>query len=225
MATGHTCAPRAATIRPPRHCAMSAVTRLWSFYRSHGLGPTLARGTESIRRLSYGGRMILFSCVLPAPPVGHSSALSFDRHNAASLDRAEYLGVFGQRDAAARETELTARFAAGSELWLARWEGRLAAYGWTIQGGTIEPHFFPIQAEEVHFFDFFVAPGMRGRGINVALMLEVMARLGEQGVRRMHVECAAWNAAQLRSLDKCALQRNGAARMVRVFGHSLVIWD
>ena len=204
---------------------MSAIARLWSFYRSRGLGSTLARCTESVRRLSYGGRMILFSCVLPTAPASHPAGVSFERHSASSLGRAEFLGVFGEQDTAAREHELAVRFAAGGELWLVRWEGRLAAYGWTIQGSTIEPHFFPIQAEEVHFFDFFVAPPFRGRGINVALMLEVLARLSEHGVRRVHLECAAWNAVQLRSLGKSLFRRNGAARMFRLFGRSLVIWD
>ena len=201
-----------------------AVRRLWSFYRSHGLGSTLARCVEAMRRLSHGGRMILFACTLPTAPATQPMGLSVERTSASSLPRAEYLEAFGAQNRAAREQELAARFAAGSELWLARWEGRLAAYGWTIRGSTVKPHFFPIQPDEVHFFDFFVAPDFRGRGINVALMMEVLAQLSEQQIRRVHLECAAWNAAQLRSLNKTVFRRNGAASMVSLFGRSLVIW-
>lgn len=201
-----------------------AVRRLWSFYRSHGLASTLARSVEAMRRLSHGGRMILFTCALPTDHATRLMGLSVERTSAPSLPRAEYLQTFGAQNRAAREQELTVRFAAGSELWLARWEGQLAGFGWTIRGSTIEPHFFPIQPDEVHFFDFFVAPGYRGRGINVALMMEVLARLSEQQIRRVHLECAAWNAAQIRSLKKTVFRRNGAASMVRLFGRSLVIW-
>jgi GNAT superfamily N-acetyltransferase len=168
--------------------------------------------------------MVLFSCALPAEQAARPAGLSVERTNALTLPKAEYLSVFGAQNTGARERELATRFAAGSELWLARIEGRMAAFGWTIRGSTIAPHFFPIQPDEVHFFDFFVAPEFRGCGVNVVLMMEVLTRLNEEQVRCAHLECAAWNAAQLRSLSRTVFRRNGVASMVRVFGRSLVIW-
>ena len=200
------------------------LSRLLSFYRSHGLRSTAARCAEAFRRLSFAGRMVLFSCTLPAPQANPLAGFSLDRSSAATLAKAEYLQVFGATNTAAREEELAVRFAAGSQLWLARSNGELAAYGWTIQGTTVAPHFFPLEADEVHFFDFFVAPAFRGQGINVALMNAVLAQLGSEPVCRVHLECAAWNAAQLRSLHKTVFRPCGQASLFRLWRRSLVIW-
>lgn len=103
-------------------------------------------------------------------------------------------------------------------------EGKLAGFGWTIQGRTIEPHFFPLQSDEVHLFDFFVFPEFRGRGINVALVMDILTRLGEEKVRLAHSECAAWNDAQIRSLSKTPFRRYGEAIKLGILSCWLVIW-
>ena len=36
------------------------------------------------------------------------------------------------------------RFELGASLWLIKVEGKLAGYGWTLQGRTVEPHYFPL---------------------------------------------------------------------------------
>ena len=61
------------------------------------------------------------------------------------------------------------RFDKGASLWLIKFEDRLAGYGWTLQGRTIEPHYFPLGQDDVHLFDFHVFPKYRGRGLTLFL--------------------------------------------------------
>jgi ribosomal protein S18 acetylase RimI-like enzyme len=168
--------------------------------------------------------MILFSCSLPIKRPQPVGGVSVERTSASTLPKDEYTRSFGVQNPTVRMQQLAALFAAGGELWLARLDGELAGFGWTIQGRTIEPHFFPLQPDEVHFFDFYVSPEFRGRRINVALMTEVLAQLDGAIIRRAHLECAAWNAAQLHSLDKSLFRRYATASKLTFLGRALVIW-
>jgi GNAT superfamily N-acetyltransferase len=204
---------------------VTSLAGAWSFYRRHGVRSTLARCVEALRRLSYSGRMILFVCPLPSRPPLRPAGVSVERLSVSTLAQADCGSLFGSSDPADLARRLADRFSAGSELWLARVTGRPAGFGWTIRGRAFEPHFFPIQADEVHLFDFFVAADFRGRGVNGALMAECLARLGEQGVRVAHLECAAWNAGQLASLQKTPFRRCASARKLTLFGRPLVLWQ
>lgn len=203
---------------------LNTFSRMASFYRSHGLRSTIARSREAVRRLSYCGRMVLFSCALPINRPSPVRGVTVERTSASTLPQAEFERTFAVQNPAVRKRQLAERFAAGSELWLARLDGKLAGFGWTIQGRTIEPHFFPLQPDEVHFFDFFVSPEFRGRRINVALMAEVLAQLEGARIRLVHLECAAWNTTQLRSLDKSLFRRYATASKLVFLGRPLVIW-
>ena len=53
------------------------------------------------------------------------------------------------------------RFEQGASLWLIRSKSSLAGYGWTLQGRTVEPHYFPLGARTMcSFFDFHVFPNI-----------------------------------------------------------------
>jgi ribosomal protein S18 acetylase RimI-like enzyme len=124
----------------------------------------------------------------------------------------------------ARATQFAERFTVGSELWLAKVEGELAGFGWAIQGRTIESYFFPLQAGDVHLYDFYVFPEYRGRGVNISLLTEILASLSEKLAGRAFIECAAWNTAQIRSLRKTPFHTYAAATKLSILGKSLVFW-
>jgi len=54
------------------------------------------------------------------------------------------------------------RFEKGASLWLVECENRLAGYGWTLQGHTIAPYYFPLAWMTCTSSDFHVFPHFRG---------------------------------------------------------------
>lgn len=198
--------------------------RLGLYYRQHGAAATIVRCREALRQASYMGRMILYRCQLP-PACPRPRSLfhleRVDRDALSAADRELILGTWTESD---KDRLLHDRFAAGSELWLGRCNDRLAGYGWTLRGKTIEPHFFPLQLDEAHLYDFFVFPAFRGQGLNVALVNEILARLASVQVRVAHIESAAWNRAQIRSLRKTPFLRYAEAAKFRLFRRSVIVW-
>jgi GNAT superfamily N-acetyltransferase len=168
--------------------------------------------------------MVLFSCPLPLKSFDPASDIRVERVGRKTITKVDYERILGVWNPKSRARQFAYRFEAGSELWLAKMDGSLAAFGWTIKGRTVEPHFFPLQSGDLHLFDFFVFPDHRGRGVNVTLVMQVLAQLGQEDVRCAHIECAAWNDAQFRSLGKTAFRRYAEATKLRVLGHTIVIW-
>lgn len=117
------------------------------------------------------------------------------------------------------------RFARGASLWLAMAGDVLAGYGWTLQGGTIEPYYFPLSPDDVHLFDFQVFPAFRGRGINPFLVTSILVALAREGRTRAFIEAAAWNDAQLASLGKTPFRLFGTVRSLTIANHPLVLWS
>jgi ribosomal protein S18 acetylase RimI-like enzyme len=110
-------------------------------------------------------------------------------------------------------------------LWLFKQDGEVAAYGWTLIGKTVVPHYFPLGPNDAHLFDFFVMPKFRGRGINPTLVRHILAQLAGEKRRRAFIEAAEWNTAQLTSLAKTPFQKMGSARKFRLLGKPIVLWS
>lgn len=198
--------------------------RLYSFYRKHGFRSTTARVGVAFRRVSFFGRMVLFSCPLPIDRFIRNEEVCVERVDRTNISKNDYECILDFWNPSISARQLSDRFEAGSELWLAKVNNRLAGFGWTIKGRTVEPHFFPLQSGDVHLFDFLVFPNFRGHGINVELVMEILIQLGNESVRLAHIECAAWNTAQLRSLAKTAFRNYGGATKIVLFGHAVVMW-
>jgi len=120
---------------------------------------------------------------------------------------------------------ITERFDRGASLWLIKSHDKLAGYGWTLQGRTIEPHYFPLGPYDVHLFDFYVFPQYRGRRINPSLVTHILGSLATDSQSRALIEAAEWNEAQLSSLARTPFRRLGLARKVTVFGWTIVCSD
>ena len=120
---------------------------------------------------------------------------------------------------------ISERFARGANLWLARSGNDLAGYGWTLNGSTIEPHFFPLEADDVHLFDFFVFPEFRGQRVNRFLVLKILEALATERKSRAYIEVAEWNMPQLNSLSRMPFKKLGIARKFSVFGRTFTVWS
>jgi hypothetical protein len=65
------------------------------------------------------------------------------------------------------------RFELWASLWLIKVEDNRAGYGRTLQGRTVEPHYFPLAPDDVQFLDFHVFPRYRGRALDWFLMTHI----------------------------------------------------
>jgi len=116
------------------------------------------------------------------------------------------------------------RFDRGASLWMIKFEGRLAGYGWTLRGRTIEPHYIPLGPDDVHLFDFYVFPRYRGRGMNPVLVAGILHGFAVEGGSRTFIEAAVWNRAQLSSLAKTPFRKLGIVSKLTILGRTLVYW-
>jgi ribosomal protein S18 acetylase RimI-like enzyme len=207
----------------------ASLSRFATYCTRHGFWATIQRTGLSVRRALLSGRSVLFYCDLDTQtgiPCGLPSFVKVERKRGSaelSPEDLEEMTSFWNPKLAKRN--MKERFGKGSSLWLIKSFDRLAGYGWTLQGRTIEPHYFPLGHDDVHFFDFHVFPQYRGRGMNPLLVTYILQRLAAEGVGRALIEAAEWNQAQLSSLSKTPFRRLGRAKKVTIFGRTIVSWS
>ena len=173
--------------------------------------------------------MVLFYCdlsTLSSPAADLPSFLKVERHTSQtdlSPQDLQEITSFWNPEQARRN--LKERFELGASLWLIKCEDHLAGYGWTMQGRTVEPHYFPLAPEDVQFLDFHVFPKYRGRAMDWFLMTHILHRLAAEGRARAFGEAAEWNKASLSSFAMTPFRRLGWARKFTVYGHTIVYWS
>jgi hypothetical protein len=206
----------------------TTISRLSGYYGRHGLRATARRAAVAVKRALSSTGMVLFYCdpsEVTLHPTNVGSGFTVElRNHCAELSAEELQAITSFWNPRLAHRNMIERFGNGALLWLIKSEGRLAGYGWTIRGGTLEPHFFPLGPSDVHFFDFHVFANYRGRGVNPFLVIHILCSLAAEGRGRAFIEAACWNAAQLSSLKKTPFHRSGCARKWTLFGRTIVCW-
>jgi ribosomal protein S18 acetylase RimI-like enzyme len=207
----------------------TAVSRFADYYRRKGLGATLQRAGVAVKRSLFSGRSVLFYCDLATqgtPPRDLPSFLSVERKRSftelSGEDLEEMISFWNPKLARRNMTE---RFGLGASLWLIKSREKLAGYGWTLEGKTVEPHYFSLGQNDVHLFDFHVFTQYRGQGMNPFLVTSILSILATEGAGRAFIEAGEWNQAQLTSLAKTPFRRLGMARKFTIWGRTIVLWD
>ena len=208
----------------------TSILRLTTYYKRNGFAATARRFSLAVKRAMFSNCMVLYYCDPsdePSTAADPPNSLEVERKRCAeelsSLDLQAMTNFWNPQLARQHMKE---RFDRGAMLWLAKSQGRLAGYGWTLQGQTMEPHYFPLGQNDVHFFDFQVFPQYRGRGINPFLVGQILQNLAtEDGMGRAFIEAAEWNQPQLSSLKKTSFRRLGHGRKIQVLRHTTVWWD
>jgi hypothetical protein len=206
----------------------SSISRLTVYCKRNGLRATARRAGQAAKRTLFSSRMVLFYCDLPtlSSPPALPSLLKVERHtNQADLSQRDLQEItsFWNPDLARRN--LKERFKLCASLWLIKADDNLAGYGWTLQGRTVEPHYFPLAPDDVQFLDFHIFPKYRGRAMDWFLMTYILHRLAAEGRARAFGEAAEWNQASLASFAMTSFRRLGSARKLTVFGHTIVYWS
>jgi ribosomal protein S18 acetylase RimI-like enzyme len=206
----------------------TSISRFADYYRRHGSWETIRRAALALRRALFSSRMVLFYCDLSTQTLHRADLPSFlkvERKTSSaelSPEDLEAMTSFWNPKLAYRN--MGERFDKGASLWLIKSEGKLAGYGWTLRGRTIEPHYFPPEEGDVHLFDFHVFPQYRGWGMNPFLVTHILRSLATEGAGRALIEAAEWNQAQLSSLSKTPFRFLGRARKLTIFGRTIVCW-
>lgn len=207
----------------------SAISRVASYRKRNGLWATVRRIGLAMKRSLFASRMVLFYCDLPtlvAPKVGLPGALRVERHtNQADLSPHDLEQITSFWNPAQARHNIAERFGLGASLWLIKFKDELAGYGWTLQGRTVEPHYFPLGADDVQFLDFHVFPKFRGRAMDWCMMTYILHELAAEGKARAYGEAAEWNTASLSSFGMTAFRQLGWGKKYTILGRTIVWWD
>jgi hypothetical protein len=206
---------------------VSNIERVCRYRRQHGTAALFRRFGTALAQARFMGLQVLFTCELPIRQgQGNlpSSTVVERKRNPAEIVAEDFARIVLHCHPAARRHQIEERYAAGAEMWLARCEGAIAGYGWTIKGSTVAPHFFQLSPTDVHLFDFFVFPEFRGRRINPTLVWQILLETGREGAGRAWIEVAAWNRPQISSLEKTPFRVTGAARKICLGSRVLTLW-
>jgi hypothetical protein len=205
------------------------ISRFTVYFKRNGLRATIRRLGLAARRALFSSRMVLFYCDLPtlgSPTADLPGSLRVERHtNQTDLSPGDLQEITSFWNPDHADRNLKERFELGASLWLIKCENHLAGYGWTLQGRTVEPHYFPLGPEDVQFLDFHVFPKYRGRAMDWFLMTQILHRLAAEGRARAFGETAEWNKASLASFGMTPFRRLGWARKVTIFGRTIVYWS
>lgn len=116
---------------------------------------------------------------------------------AGSGDAAELAAAMGLHDPA----EVRRRLARGARAFVARVEGRVAAYGWVSVGaeciGELERE-ISLPPGEAYVWNCATLPEFRRRGLYTAILRHAVAVLGREGCRRIWIGAALSNHPSVR---------------------------
>jgi ribosomal protein S18 acetylase RimI-like enzyme len=206
----------------------NAISRLTAYYQRHGVGATLRRAQVASHRALFAGRMVVFYCDLDEGrmrPVSIPTTFAVKRVRALaelSAESLQEMTSFWNPKVANRN--MRERFEKGASLWLVESENQLVGYGWTLEGKTIAPYYFPLGPDDVQLFDFYVFPRFRGRAIHWFLTSYILLMLAAEGRSRAFADTGEWNQAQLASFTMTPFRRLGFARSFCMFGRRFTRW-
>jgi len=207
----------------------SSVSRVTDYFKRNGLRATVRRAALAARRALFSGRMVLFYCdlaTLSSTTADFPSLPKVERYtNQTDLSPCDLHEITSFWDPELARRRIKERFGLGASIWLIKVEDNLAGYGWTLQGRTVEPHYFRLGPDDIHLFDFHVFPQYRGRGMNPSLVSYILRSLAAESHGLAFIEAAEWNQAQLASLQKTPFRPLGRARKFTILRRTIVYWD
>jgi len=206
----------------------ASLSRLVEYHRRHGFRATLRRAGIAARRAVFAGDMVVFYSDLDPDslrPVKIPAGFSIERFKSLTdLSSADFEQVTSFWNPRLASSNIRERFARGAVLWLVKSRGSVAGYGWTLRGDSIEPYYFPLGADDVQLFDFYIALRFRGRALHWLLTGHILQALAAEGGARAFADTGEWNDAQLASFQMTKLRPLGRVRTFRVFGRLLTHW-
>lgn len=207
----------------------TSISRFADYYQRNGISATFRRLGLAAKRTLFANRMVIFYRDIPtgaSHPPDLPAALKIERKKGeteiSAQDLQEITSFWNPKLA---QQNLRKRFGLGASLWLIRSYGNLAGYGWTLQGRTVEPHYFPLGERDVQLLDFHVFSKYRGRAMDWVLIENIISELSTEGIRRAYGEAAEWNKASLSSFAMTSFHHLGTAKKWTLLGRTVVSWS
>ena len=204
----------------------TSISRFRLYLRRNGFRATIRRIGLASKRSLLSNRMVLLYCdlsTLSSQARELPSSITVERKRSeADLSPRDLEQIINLWNPNLARQNLKQRFTMGALLWLIKSEGDLAGYGWTLQGRTVEPHYFDLGQADIHFFDFHVFSQYRGQGLNPLLVKQILRNLADNCAGRAFIEVAEWNQAQLSSLSKTPFRPLGVASKFTILGRTVV---
>ena len=208
---------------------LNSISRFTEYYKRHGLAATMHRARLAGKRKLVAGRMVVFYCDLDERKLRQVSipkALTIKRiRSLEGLNKEHLQEITSFWNPKLANRNIRERFEKGASLWLVEAEGRVAGYGWTLEGQTIAPYYFPMGADDVQLFDFYVFPKFRGRAIHWLLTCHILNTLASEGRARAFADTGEWNKAQLASFKITPFRLLGFVRTYKIFGQIFASWS
>lgn len=107
------------------------------------------------------------------------------------------------------EADLEAFFSCGGggeTFWLAKIDGNVAGYLWTVRGGFDGFYLIPLTSEDAVVIGVLTFPDYRGRGLMRDLVVQAAVTLADQGVLRMVAGVYTWNRASVSGFRKAGFR-------------------
>jgi len=181
-------------------------SRFVAYCTRHGFVGTAQRAALAVRRALFSNRSVLFYCDLAtqsAPAAGIPDFLKVERKkSSAELSPEDLQSMTSLWNPKLGHRNVKERFGKGASLWLIKSEGKLAGFGWTLRGRTMEPHFLPLGKDNPYLFDGFILPQHRGRGLMPSWLNHALHELTAECSGRAFTGIAEWNQAIPASLKK-----------------------
>lgn len=206
----------------------NSISRFTEYFRRHGFRATVRRAGVAARRTILAGDMVVFYCDLDLDklrPVRVPAGFSIQRiESLPDLGSADFEQVTAFWNPKLASANIRERFESGAVLWMVKSGDSVAGYGWTLRGASIEPYYFPLGADDVQFFDFYVAPKFRGRALHWLLTGHILRALAAEGGARAFADTGEWNEPQLASFRMTKFRQLGRVRAFKLFGRQLTHW-
>ncbi len=138
------------------------------YYRQHGLRAAMEKACEFVwGRIAHSVHLVYVmecrrleeaDCALPP-------GMTVDRRRSETeMEREEVEWLSRYFSPEIVKTQLKKRFERNASLWLARRDGKLVAYNWTLNGEPIDPFFLPFTENDANIFDGGTLKEVRGQG-------------------------------------------------------------
>lgn len=190
--------------------------RFVRYYKSKGLTRTICRSVQKLRESVFRSPQVLFYADL-TKMIGEGFILPANftiecYESEEGIPKQDHSVILDRVCEKVMRYHMKERFSKGASLWLVKVHGTLAGYIWTIKGTTVEPHFYPLMVDDVHFFNDLIFEEFRGRSINSVLINYVLSELKKKGLVRAFIETTLTNSSEIRSLAKTNFRKYGLAK-------------
>jgi GNAT superfamily N-acetyltransferase len=202
--------------------------RAGKYLQQHGLKPSIRRlWREIINQLIYNRDVLYWRDLLQGEFDGYIMPENFrvDRFDMRSeIPNRLIQSIAEHYSEKLLESQIRKAFEKGASLWCLRNDTEDIGYTWSLPAQAMKPYFFPLMERDVYFFDVFIFPSHRGRGLNSVLMNHLLKHYKSKGFYRAYLETCEWNVPEMKSLAKNGFVRIGLARRRFRHGKCKVTW-